>query len=178
MRNHTVATILTALVVVSAGFCYAQQTPPSLHPAPSTLKPPSVNLMQEILAAWSTMDPANAAPYYDQSSNNVFFDILPMKYSGFANYAKGAADVLAGFRSLTFTLGNDAQVHLHGSLAWATATWGLTGTLKTGNKAAMDGRWTVVWEKKGDRWLIVHEHVSVPSPPLPSGDVNTGKPGM
>jgi len=174
MRSLLAVTILLLI----AGFCPAQQPAAGGKSASSALQSPSPKLMQEILDAWSTMNPANAAPYYDQRPSDVFFDILPMKYSGFANYAKGAADVLAGFRSLTFTLGNDAQVHLHGSLAWATATWGLTGTLKTGNKAAMDGRWTVVWEKKGDRWLIVHEHVSVPSPPLPSGDVNTGKPGM
>ena len=38
------------------------------------------------------------------------------------------------------------------------------GTLvkKSGGKDDFDFRWTVLWEKDGNDWLIIHEHVSVP----------------
>jgi ketosteroid isomerase-like protein len=39
---------------------------------------------------------------------------------------------------------------------------------KDGSKEAMDGRWTLVWEKRGDDWLVVHEHFSVPLGPPPA----------
>ncbi|HMK29037.1 MAG TPA: nuclear transport factor 2 family protein [Terriglobales bacterium] len=173
MRSLLAVTILLLI----AGFCPAQQPAAGGKSASSALQSPSPKLMQEILDAWSTMNPANAAPYYDQRPTDVFFDILPMKYSGFAEYERGAAEVLAAFRSVNFALGKDTRIHAHGTLVWATATWSLTGTLKNGNKTAMDGRWTVLWEKRANRWLIVHEHFSVPAPPPPSGDMNTGKPG-
>jgi ketosteroid isomerase-like protein len=28
----------------------------------------------------------------------------------------------------------------------------------------VDGRHTAIWEKRGAKWLIVHEHVSAPLP--------------
>ena len=33
-----------------------------------------------------------------------------------------------------------------------------------GTKEDVEGRYTVVLEKRGDDWLIVHEHMSVPAP--------------
>jgi ketosteroid isomerase-like protein len=38
---------------------------------------------------------------------------------------------------------------------------------KDGKTENLEGRWTVIWEKRGDNWLVVHEHVSVPLPPMP-----------
>jgi ketosteroid isomerase-like protein len=32
---------------------------------------------------------------------------------------------------------------------------------KDGTKTTLPMRWTVVWEKRGANWLIVHEHTSV-----------------
>jgi ketosteroid isomerase-like protein len=46
--------------------------------------------------------------------------------------------------------------------AWATATGHGTLTKKTGAKEDLDFRWTVLWDKEGSDWLIIHEHVSVP----------------
>jgi ketosteroid isomerase-like protein len=36
----------------------------------------------------------------------------------------------------------------------------LTG--KDGKTSPLNGRHTAVWEKIGGKWLIVHDHVSVP----------------
>ena len=35
-------------------------------------------------------------------------------------------------------------------------------TKKSGAKDELDFRWTVIWDKEGTDWLIIHEHVSVP----------------
>jgi len=72
---------------------------------------------------------------------------------------------LAMFQSLKFTLHDDAKVHRAGNLAWGTATWSGQGKLKNGNGVGLEGRWTVIWEKKSGNWLVVHEHFSVPWTP-------------
>jgi len=124
-------------------------------------------LMVKNLQSWETLDPSNAAPYYAKEANHVFFDIAPLKYAGWSEYADGAKKLLAGFSSLKFTLGDDAQTHRQGNLAWATASFRADVVTKTGAKVALDGRWTVLWQKRGKDWLVVHEHVSVPLPPPP-----------
>ena len=123
------------------------------------------DLMQKILTAWETMDPAKAAPFYAKEPDRVFFDIAPLKYTGWAEYSEGVKKVLADFSSLKFTLGPDVKALQRGNSAWATATFRADLGLKDGAKETMDGRWTVVWEKRGKDWLIVHEHVSAPIPP-------------
>ena len=40
----------------------------------------------------------------------------------------------------------------------------LSAAMKQGKPFDFDGRDTVIWEKRGGRWLIVHEHVSAPLP--------------
>jgi hemoglobin len=123
--------------------------------------------MQSTLEAWETLDPANPAPFYAKETDDVFYDIAPLKYTGWAEYAGGVKKILAGFSSLKFTLGDDVRTHQQGNLAWGTATWHADLVNKNGSKEALDGRWTVVWEKRGKDWLIVHEHVSAPLPAPP-----------
>lgn len=118
--------------------------------------------MDNSLKAWETLDPANAAPFYAKEADHLFFDVAPLKYNGWAEYAEGVKKVIANWTSLKFTLGDDAQVHPHGSLAWTAATFRADFSTKDGSHQSLNGRWTVVWEKRGNDWLIVHEHVSVP----------------
>lgn len=124
-------------------------------------------LMQKILDAWGTLDTAKAAPFYAQGPGHVYYDITPMEYKGWAEYAEGVKKVFADYSSAKFTLGKDARVHRHGNLAWGAATWHAELLKKDGSKDTMDGRWTAVWEKRGDDWIIVHDHFSVPLPPPP-----------
>lgn len=123
--------------------------------------------MQQIMDAWSTMDPSKPAPFYSTDKGNVYYDIAPLKYVGWAAYAEGVQKVFADFSSLKLAVAKDAAVHTRGNLTWGTATWHMDVVLKDGKKEAMDGRWTVIWQKTGDDWLIVHEHVSVPLPSEP-----------
>ena len=124
---------------------------------------PDKELMQKIMDAWSSLDASKPAAYYSKNADNVYFDIAPLKYQAWDQYQKGAAQVLALYSSLKLTVENDARVHREGNLTWATATFHLDGIHKDTNvKDDMDGRWTVVWKKEGGKWLIVHEHVSMP----------------
>ena len=112
-------------------------------------------LMQKVLDAWGGLDPAKAAPFYTQEPTRVFYDIAPLKYTGWKEYAEGVPKVLADYTSVKFTLGKDARAHQRGNFAWATATWHAEMVKKDGSKEGMDGRWTVLWEKRGDVPAIV-----------------------
>jgi len=126
---------------------------------------PSPALMSSILDAWSAGGPAKAAVYYDKSPADIFFDLTPLEYKGWTEYNSGAPTALGVFDTIKFTLHGDAKVHRAGSTAWGTATWSAEGKLKNGNGVSLEGRWTVIWEKKGSQWLIVHEHLSAPWQP-------------
>jgi ketosteroid isomerase-like protein len=123
---------------------------------------PDKALMQEIWDGWSTRDPANVAKFYAKGPH-VFFDIAPLKYNSWAEYEQGVKGVLAGFSTLKCTVNDDAMIHPQGKLVWGTATVHEVDTKTDGSKGEGDFRWTVVWEKEGGQWLIVHEHVSVPA---------------
>jgi ketosteroid isomerase-like protein len=122
---------------------------------------PDKALMQKIWDGWSTLDPANTAQFY-AAGPHVFFDIAPLKYDSWDEYEAGVKKVLAGYKSATFTVNDDAQIHPAGQIVWGTATVKFDMMEKSGKDDRGDMRWTVVWQKQGGRWLIVHEHVSVP----------------
>ncbi len=125
-------------------------------------------MMRKTLDAWETLDPANAAPFYDQNPDNVYFDTTPLKYTGWVAYAEGVKNNFPDLASVKFTLGDDVRIHPHENLTWATATLHFDLTTKGGAKMPLDGRWTLIWEKQGANWLIVHEHVSAPLPVPPN----------
>ena len=122
--------------------------------------------MQKVLAAWETLDSAKAAPFYAKDADLKFFDLAPLKYTGWAEYAAGVDKVAADLKSIRFTLGDDARTYRRGNVAWATATMRAEVATKGGAKQTIEGRWTLVWEKRGKDWLIVHEHFSAPLPSM------------
>ena len=122
---------------------------------------PDTALMQKIWDGWSTLDPANVANYY-ATGPHTFFDIAPLKYASWDEYEKTVKGVLAGYKSAKFTVNDDAAVHPHGDLVWATATVKEEMTSNAGKVDMGAFRWTVIWENQDGKWLIVHEHVSAP----------------
>ena len=135
-------------------------------PKPTTKKSsagpaPDKAYMQKIWDGWSTLDPGNVAKYY-ASGPHTFFDIAPLKYASWDEYEKGVKGVLSGYKSAKLTVNDDADIHPHGDLVWATATIKEEMTTKAGKIEMGNFRWTVVWENQDGKWLIVHEHVSEP----------------
>jgi ketosteroid isomerase-like protein len=118
--------------------------------------------LQKIWDAWSTLDPANPAQFY-ASGPHVFFDLAPLKYANWEEYQKGVVAVLADFKTAKLTVNDDAEIHAAGPIYWATATVKEDATMKSGKREMGNFRWTVVFEKENGKWLIVHEHISVPA---------------
>ena len=135
-------------------------------PKPATKKsaaPPAPDkaYLQKIWDGWSTLDPANVAKYY-AGGTHVFFDIAPLKYGSWEEYDKGVKVVLFGYTSAKCAVNDDAVIHSHGDLVWATATISEEMTTKAGKVEMGSFRWTVVFENQNGKWMIVHEHVSEP----------------
>jgi ketosteroid isomerase-like protein len=121
---------------------------------------------QAIWDSWATRDTNNPAKYYLHGPNHLFFGIAPVKYDSWDEYKAGAGPLLQQFSSLRFALNDDLQIHpVDKNTAWVDATVNMDATSAQGENQKMVLRWTAILEKEGDKWLIVHEHVSAPLPP-------------
>jgi ketosteroid isomerase-like protein len=119
-------------------------------------------LVPKIVEAWGTMDISKVEPYYAADADFAYFDIAPLKYNNWKEYREGVQKALfEPNRSIKATIG-DLRVHKRGSLAWATFTVGLDITSKQDVTTHLNGRWTMVLEKRPQGWIVVHEHVSAP----------------
>ncbi len=165
MRYKALALIAACLVFSSVALAQekpAEKKAPAKAAAKAPAGVPDVALMKQIAEAWSSMDPENAAKYYDKTPSDVFFDAAPLKYTGWDEYLKGSKEFFSTLKSLKFTVNDDAAVHHAGNFAYGTATARMEMTDKSDKTQNFDTRWTLVWEKKGATWLVVHEHFSVP----------------
>ena len=158
MLKRLLTVSLCLLAVTMCGFA---QTKKSTTKKAAAGPVPDKALMQKIWDGWSTMDPANVAKYY-ATGPHTFFDIAPLKYNSWDEYEKGVKGVLAGYKTAKFTVNDDADIHPHGDLVWATATIHEEMTTKAGKVEMGNFRWTVIFENEDGKWLVVHEHVSAP----------------
>ena len=111
---------------------------------------------------WSLMDTDKSAVMYVKNPDAVFFDVTPMKYTGWDEYAAGVKKAFGGTASAKFTADDDITVSHHGNFAWTTDTFHGVLTGKDGKTSNLNGRHTAIWERVGGKWLIVHDHVLVP----------------
>src|SRR5207302_9075301 len=91
------------------------------------------------------------------------FDIVTLKYENWAESLAGAQKPLfAPNRSIKLRLDDDLAVRRRGSVGWSTVTFGADLVSKQDTASHLDGRWTMVLEKRTHGWIVVHEHVSAP----------------
>jgi ketosteroid isomerase-like protein len=161
-RKSTMKRLLAvSLCLLALSFCSLAKSSKSAANKSSAGPGLDKAYMQKIWDGWSTLNPNNVAKYY-ATGPRTFFDIAPLKYDSWDEYEKGVKGVLSGYKSAKFTVNDDAAIHPHGDLTWATATIKEEMTEKSGKVDMGTFRWTVVWENTEGKWLIVHEHVSAP----------------
>jgi ketosteroid isomerase-like protein len=162
MKRSVLVSVLAMLVCVGVASAVLAQG------QTANSAPPNKATLEKVIAAWATMDPAKAAPFYAKDPSMVVYDIAPRKYNGWDAYDKGVRDVLKDVKAFTMKVNNDAEVHTSGNMAWATATVDGVMVNKDGSRTNLDARWTSIWEKRANNWQIVHEHFSVPLPESPA----------
>lgn len=158
MMKRTIAALWVCMGVWAVG--QAQTKPAKSEPSAGGV---TKAFIQETLEAWSTMDTNKIAPFYATSPDDVFFDVAPMQFKGWEEWAKGAQNFFADCKSFKLILTSEPIIHNEGNWAWGTYLWHLDAVHKDGKTETLDGRDTAIWQKQGNRWLTVHEHVSVPA---------------
>lgn len=127
-------------------------------PAPPA---PDKAYLQKFWDGWGALDPSHQAQYYAEGEH-TFYDIAPLKYNSWQEYAQGVKSLAEAYKSAKFTVNDDIVIHPHGDLVWATATIADEMFTKAGKVEMGNFRWTVIFENQGGKWMIVHEHVSAP----------------
>jgi ketosteroid isomerase-like protein len=103
----------------------------------------------------------------------LVFDVIPPRqYVGAAAYRKDWQGFLDGFAGpIAVELAN-LDIGVDRNLAYSHSIQRVSGTDKQGKKIDLTVRVTDVYQKIHGRWLIIHEHVSVPV------DLATDKPDL
>lgn len=113
---------------------------------------------------WSWLDADANQAYYTSSDQAVFFDFTPMQYVGWETYATEIKKVQESIRKFKITLRDDLAVRVCGRVAYAHGTWKMDFLFTDGTRKHLQGRLTEVLEKEKGKWMIVHEHASIPTP--------------
>jgi uncharacterized protein (TIGR02246 family) len=104
--------------------------------------------------------------FYIPDETLVAFDAFPPRqYVGATAYRKDYADFFAAFPGPAKSDASDIHVETSGPLGYARGIdrWVITG--KDGKPLEVVFRFTDVLKKIDGKWLIVHEHLSVPVDP-------------
>jgi ketosteroid isomerase-like protein len=107
---------------------------------------------------------------YERSPKLFVFDLVPPRqYVGWDAYRADWQGVLDGCKDAPALEMSDLAVEGDGRYAWGHNIQHMSCTTPSGAKLDMTYRVTDVYRKIGGKWLIVHEHISVPV------DLQTGK---
>lgn len=120
-------------------------------------------LIDAYCAAWSTGNADNPARFYAKDEGLVFYDVTPFSYHGWKEYHDGVKTALLdNMESGTLTAGKDLRVRRRGTVAWTTVSMHLSEKTKDGKNLEIEIRYTGIWEKRPNSWLLEHEHLSAP----------------
>ena len=150
------------LFLIALSLCMSAQTKKSAMKKSASATAPDKAYLQKIWDGWATLDPANTAKFYATSGAHTFFDIAPLKYNSWDEYQAGVTKELGDYKSAAFQVNDDVQTHPAGEYVWATSTVKFDMVHKSDKHDMGNFRWTVVFGKQEGKWVIVHEHVSVP----------------
>ena len=161
--NSRLAVVLVIALMFPVAASVSAQTKKA--PAKTALEAEFKAMIAQYYTAWSTLDPDKAAKYYAKDADIVFYDVAPLKYNSWAEYRAGVIKAFTETMSSgKLTPNDDLKITHRGSIVWTTVTFHLSAKPKAGGAMELDCRHTAIWEKRGGKWLIVHEHVSAPLP--------------
>lgn len=107
---------------------------------------------------------------YSAKPDLVVFDLIPpLQYAGPDAWRKNWKGFLGSIKGTLKVAQTNLVVEASRRIAFAHGFWRMTITDGKGRSAELNLRVTDCFENQGGKWLIVHEHISVPT------DLATGK---
>ncbi len=119
-------------------------------------------LSKDITAAYERRDTAALKGFYAKQPDALFFWERKMTYS-WEQISTTMDSLVSAVEKIKLTT-TEFRSGGAGNAGWFAATFHIDRVTPDGKQSSSDGRWTVVAEKIGGRWLIVHEHTSFPLP--------------
>jgi uncharacterized protein (TIGR02246 family) len=128
-------------------------------------------LYEGLVAAYSARDIDAILSFYSSDENMLVFDTVPpTRYVGLRAYRKVFEAFLTTYSGSVEVRTNDMRIEVEGNLAFSHRVNQTSLSDLEGNKLHYSSRVTQVYRKINGKWLIIHEHNSVPV------DLLTGKP--
>jgi uncharacterized protein (TIGR02246 family) len=155
-----------------AGWCAAVSLGGALRAQSQSKDEQEIRALEDkFAAAFSAKDAEAVMKVYAPGSDLVVFDVIPPRqYVGWDAYKKDFESTFAGFKGpMRFDI-HDLSVTAEGKLAYSHSIQHVAWINADGTPVEMTVRVTDVYRKIDGKWLIVHEHVSVPV------DTSNGKP--
>jgi uncharacterized protein (TIGR02246 family) len=124
-------------------------------------------LLERFSAAVKARDVNAIMAFYAPGNTLVAFDAFPpRKYVGSASYRKSYEGFFAAFPGPVTSQVVDLRIDISGAMAntFGIDRWVATGS--DGKPMTVFFRFTDVLRKIDGKWLIVHEHLSVPVDPV------------
>jgi uncharacterized protein (TIGR02246 family) len=112
--------------------------------------------------AWTHSDLAKLSEVYATDEELVVYwpdPFRPFLVKGWSEVRKGLEHIFAnmGQIDLEFTL---QQINVYGDIAVLTSNWKWLTPFGVINENNATGRCTLVFQRRGSRWVIIHEHSS------------------
>ena len=163
--NKPTAAILLALFAGALGALPAQ-----VHAAPADVAAIKA-LYAHFAAAFNAKDVDAIMKVYVPNDSLVVFDVVPPRqYVGDKAYRKDWQDFFAMFKGPAKIETTDLSITADGTLGFGHSIQHVTGTDTKDQPIDLTVRVTDGYRKIGGKWLVVHEHVSIPV------DLDTMKP--
>jgi ketosteroid isomerase-like protein len=129
----------------------------------------------EMLGAWQVGD-TTALHKYIADDISVVNGVWAPPVIGWVNYLAAYQAQRARSQQVRLDRSNTlVRIAPTGTVAWACYQWEFTATVD-GVPSAADGQTTLVLEKRGDDWLIVHNHTSLIQASQPAAPANPAPP--
>ncbi len=124
----------------------------------------------EMLGAFQLGDIETMHKYYADNATFVSGSYSP-PVVGWQNYVPIYQSGMAGFQGIQLIRRN-TYVYNTADVAWAMYQWEFLSTYN-GKPYSAEGQTTLIFDKVGDKWLIVHNHTSQVIPPPAAAQQST-----
>jgi len=161
MRKKVAGGVALILCFLAAGITASGQLgqkPETTALVPQTDEQKIDVLLSEMLAAWQIGD-VDLLRKYHADDVMVISGVYEPPVVGWANYAAAYRAQRQRIEQVRMDRRN-TYIFVRGNVAWATYQWEFSA-LADGRPSGAQGHSTIILEKRGGQWLVVHNHTSM-----------------